>query len=173
MHLELISPATLGERAPEFIALLRDAIEQGASLGFTLPVTDPELRDYWRKVGAELLEQRRLLLAAFDANGGLIGSAQLALESRANGRHRAEVQKVMVLAAQRGQGVGGGLMARVETEARGQGRRLLFLDTSAGEGGAVKFYERLGYEFAGSIPDYAADPDGRLVPNAIFYKRLA
>ena len=36
----------------------------------------------------------------------------------------------------------------------------------------MKFYERLGYVWAGSIPDYAADPDGRLVPNAIFYKQL-
>lgn len=63
-------------------------------------------------------------------------------------------------------------MDRVELEARARGRWLLFLDTSAGESGAVKFYERLGYTLAGSIPDYAADPDGRLRPNAIFYKRL-
>ena len=49
---------------------------------------------------------------------------------------------------------------------------LLFLDTSTGPAGAVRFYERLGYTLAGSIPDHATDPDGRLVPNAIFWKRL-
>jgi ribosomal protein S18 acetylase RimI-like enzyme len=63
-------------------------------------------------------------------------------------------------------------MRRIEAEAAGRGRRLLFLDTSQGTGGARRFYENLGYTFAGSIPDYAADPDGRLVPNVIFYKQL-
>jgi GNAT superfamily N-acetyltransferase len=82
------------------------------------------------------------------------------------------VQKVLVLAAQRGRGIGQALMERIEAEARTQGRRLLFLDTSTGESGAGKFYERLGYVLAGGIPDYAANPDGRLVPNVIFYKRL-
>ena len=172
MRIEEISPERLAGRLAEFAGLLRDAVEHGASIGFTLPLTEAELADYWRKVGAEVASGGKILLAALDENGRLIGSAQLALERRANGRHRAEVQKVMVLTAQRGQGIGGALMSRVEGAARAHGRRLLFLDTSAGESGAVKFYERLGYALAGSIPDYAADPDGRFVPNAIFYKKL-
>ncbi len=172
MRFELITPETLAARAAEFAGLLRDAVEHGASIGFTLPLADAELASYWGKVGAELAGGNKLLLAALDAGGRIAGSAQLALEPRANGRHRAEVQKVMVWAAQRGRGIGAALMARIEAEAGARGRRLLFLDTSAGGGGAVKFYERLGYGFAGSIPDYAADPDGRLVPNAIFYKKL-
>jgi len=172
MRIEMILPEMLAGRAAEFAGLLRDAVEHGASIGFTLPLTDTELTDYWRKVGAEVAAGHKILLAALDDNGRVTGSAQLALEPRANGRHRAEVQKVMVLTALRGQGTGAALMSRVETEARSRGRRLLFLDTSAGESGAVKFYERLGYAFAGSIPDYASDPDGRLVPNAIFYKKL-
>ena len=172
MHIELISPAALASRAAELAGLLRDAVEHGASIGFTLPLAETELTDYWRKIGAEVAASGKILLAALDENGRVTGSAQLALESRANGRHRAEVQKVMVWAAQRGRGIGAALMARVESEARARGRRLLFLDTSAGESGAVQFYARLGYALAGSIPDYASDPDGRLVPNAIFYKQL-
>jgi GNAT superfamily N-acetyltransferase len=129
--------------------------------------------DYWRGVGAEIAAGRKILLAALDEDNRVIGSAQLALESRSNGRHRAEVQKVMVLAAQRGRDLGTALMARAEAEARTRGRTLLFLDTSSGASGAANFYERLGYQLAGSIPDYAANPDGRLVPNVIFYKRLA
>lgn len=172
MRIELISPEVLASRSAEFAGLLCDAVEQGASIGFTLPLTEAELMDYWRKVGAEVAAGHKILLAALDEDGCVTGSAQLALEPRANGRHRAEVQKVMVWAEQRGRGIGAALMSRVETEARVRDRRLLFLDTSAGESGAVKFYERLGYAFAGSIPDYASDPDGRLVPNAIFYKKL-
>jgi acetyltransferase len=173
MRLETLDPDTLARRQAELADLLRDAVGHGASIGFTLPLTEAEVADYWRKVGAELAGGNKVLFAAYDETDRLVGCAQLALEARANGRHRAEVQKVLVLAACRGRGIGAALMQQVETVARARGRTLLFLDTSAGTGGAVEFYERLGYSHAGGIPDYAADPDGRLKPNVIFYKRLA
>jgi acetyltransferase len=172
MRVELISAEVLATRAVEFAALLRDAVEHGASIGFTLPLTEGEIAEYWNKVRAEVAAGQKVMLAALGPDGWIVGSAQLALESRANGLHRAEVQKVIVAFAQRGGGIGAKLMARLEAEARAGGRALLFLDTSTGPGGAVRFYEQLGYTLAGGIPDYAADPDGRLVPNAIFYKQL-
>lgn len=173
MKIDLWSGEIVTARLSELGGLLTDAVQNGASVGFVLPLADGEVEAYWRKVGAEMAAGRKLLFAACDEEGRLAGSAQLALEPRANGRHRAEVQKVMVLAAHRGRGLGAELMTRVEAEARALGRALLFLDTSVGEGGATKFYERLGYTLAGGIPDFAADPDGRLAPNAIYYKRLA
>ena len=172
MRLDLVTSAALAEHAGEFAGLLRDAVEHGASIGFTLPLAETEVSEYWRKVAADVAGGGKLLLAAWDDGGALAGSVQLALEPRANGRHRAEVQKLMVRHARRGHGLGQALMQRAEGEARAGGRRLLFLDTSVGESGAVRFYERLGYTLAGSIPGYAADPDGRLQPNAIFYKQL-
>lgn len=167
-----LSPDEARRRAPELGALLADAVRHGASVGFVEPLGTSELEAYWAKVVTELAAGTRVLLGALEDGAQLVGSAQLALESRANGSHRAEVQKVLVLAAARKCGVGRALMRRVEVEARARGLRLLFLDTSQGSGGATAFYEALGYTFAGSIPDYAADPDGRLVANAIFYKRL-
>jgi acetyltransferase len=68
--------------------------------------------------------------------------------------------------------VGAALMRRLEEEARAAGRSLLFLDTSIGAAGAEEFYRKLGYTFVGNIPDYAANPDGSLAANAIFYKRI-
>ena len=44
------------------------------------------------------------------------------------------------------------------------GTRLFFLSD--------EFYLKAGYRRAGGIPDYAANPDGRLEANVIFYKRL-
>jgi ribosomal protein S18 acetylase RimI-like enzyme len=167
-----LSPDEAQRRAPELGALLADAVRHGASVGFVEPLNPKELEAYWAKVIADVATGARVLLGAWEEGGRLLGSAQLALESRANGSHRAEVQKVLVLAAARKHGIGRALMQRVEVEARARGLRLLFLDTSQGRGGATAFYEALGYTFAGSIPDYAADPDGRLVANAIFYKRL-
>ncbi len=172
MKIASVSAARLTEQAAGFAALLRDAVAHGASVGFTLPLTDDEVADYWRKVAADVSAGHKLLWAACDDAGRIAGSVQLALESRANGRHRAEVQKLMVLASERGRGIGAELMRVLEDAARQGGRRVLFLDTSEGPGGARRFYERTGYTYAGGIPDYAADPDGRLVANAIFYKRL-
>lgn len=153
-------------------ALLRDAVDHGASVGFTLPLSAAEVAGFWRAVRADVAAGRKLLFAAFDPDGELVGSVQLALESRSNGRHRAEVQKLMVRSAARGRGIGAKLMGAVETTARRRGRTLLFLDTSVGAGGAEDFYRHRGYIRCGGIPDYAADPDGSLRANAIFYKRV-
>jgi acetyltransferase len=173
VKIDLLAGENAMARLHELGGLLLDAVGNGASVGFTLPLKRGEVAGYWQKVCAEVAAEHRLLFAALDDTGRIIGSAQLALEPRANGRHRAEVQKVMVLAAHRRHRLGAALMARIEAEARTRGRTLLFLDTSVGQAGATEFYERLGYTYAGGIPDFAANPDGTLVANAIYYKRLA
>lgn len=170
-----IIPLTATEvlaREDELAALLRDAVEHGASIGFMLPLPEDEVREYWRGVAAQLAGGAKVAFAAVDAAGRIVGSAQLGLESKANGRHRAEVQKVMVRRSARGAGIGATLMRAVEDEARRLGRTLLFLDTSVGRSGAVDFYTKLGYTPGGGIPDYARDPDGAFAANAIFFKRL-
>ncbi|MBA4136155.1 MAG: GNAT family N-acetyltransferase [Opitutus sp.] len=172
MQIIFWSEADVLARIEELSALLRDAVEHGASMGFMLPLAETELRDYWRGVAAQVAGGAKIVLAAGDESGRLVGSAQLGLELRPNGRHRAEVQKVMVLHAARGRGVGGALMQRLEDEARLRGRTLLFLDTSVGRSGAVEFYTQRGYTLCGGIPDYARDPDGTFAANAIFFKRL-
>ena len=134
---------------------------------------DEEVGAYWRRVHAEAARQGRLILVAREtAAGRILGSAQLALESRANGRHRAEVQKVMVQPEHRRKGIAARLMAAVEAAARQRHVSLLFLDTSEGRGGAREFYAALGYQYVGGIPGYALDPDGTPAPNAIYYKEL-
>lgn len=153
-------------------ALLLDAVEHGASVGYLWSEVQAEVDDYWRGVAADLASRRRVLLVARGPDARIAGSAQLALESRSNGRHRAEVQKMLVLHAARGRGLGRALLARLEAEARARGRTLLYLDTTVGAAGAEDFYEKSGYRRAGGIPDYAANPDGRLEANVIFYKRL-
>jgi ribosomal protein S18 acetylase RimI-like enzyme len=172
MNIVVVTPEDLARSAGEFHALLRDAVEHGASIGFTLPLAEVEVADYWRKVGTEVAAGHKLLFAARDESGKLVGAGQLALESRPNGRHRAEVQKLLVFAARRGAGAGSALMRAIEAAARQHGRTLLFLDTSVGASGASRLYEQLGYTECGGIPDYAMDPDGTLKANAIFYKKL-
>lgn len=173
MQIAPISSSQLLARHGEFESLLVDAVTHGASIGFMLPLEAEEAEAYWRNVAAQIESGGKILLAALGADGSLLGSGQLALEARANGRHRAEVQKLMVRHAARGRGIGAELMRALEAEARRAGRTLLFLDTSVGASGAVRFYEKLGYTFVGGIPDYARDPDGAFAPNAIFFKRIS
>lgn len=168
----LPTPATPADLS-QLIALLTACVHGGASMGFLAPLPPRDAEDYWTKIIAEHARGTRLLLVARDpATGQIIGSGQLAYESRPNGRHRAEVQKLMVLPAHRSRGLATRLMAQIEAAAHSRALRLLFLDTSCGKSGATAFYTQLGYTLAGSIPDYAMDPDGTLAANAIFYKRL-
>lgn len=153
-------------------ALLRACVESGASIGFVLPLTQAEVDAYWIRISGDLATGHRLLWVARNPAGHIVGAAQLACESRANGRHRAEIQKVMVLPSHRRRGIAAQLMAALEFAALSRAVTLLFLDTSDGPGGARAFYEALGYTYAGGIPGYAVDPDGTPCANAIFYKTL-
>lgn len=156
------------------VELLVACVNAGASMGFLAPLPGAEAAEYWEKIFAGAVAAQRVILVARETAGGpIIGSAQLAPELRANGRHRAEVQKVMVLPSYRRRGIAARLMAAIEAAAQARGTTLLFLDTSEGRGGAQEFYATLGYTYVGGIPGYAQDPDGALKKNAIYFKTLS
>lgn len=152
-----------------FIELLRDAVDAGASVGYLAPLADDDARAFWRAVKGELAEGR-VLLGAY-VEGSLVGSVQLAPVAKPNGRHRAEVQKLLVLREFRNRGIGTALMAAVERKAKELGRWLLVLDTVPKQP-AERLYERIGYRRAGVVPDYAEKSGGGFEPTVIFYKKL-
>ena len=170
--IEALSPSALTAAMDDLVRLLRDCVHHGASLGFLAPLPESGAADYWSTVVAQIAAGSRSVFVARDDDGRIVGSGQLAYESKPNGRHRAEINKVMVLPAHRRRGIAADLMRGLEQCARERNIRLLFLDTAEGEGGAQRFYESLGYVYAGGIPDYALDPDGRPMKNAIYYKLL-
>lgn len=151
-------------------ALLVDTVDRGASVGFFAPMRTATADRYWEGVLRELGPALRLWVAEDD--GAVVGSVQLALCERENGRHRADVQKLFVHGLHRGRGIASRLMAELEREARACGRSLLVLDTLAGSD-AEAIYRHLGWVRAGEIPDFAAFPDGTLHPTAYYYKILA
>lgn len=101
----------------------------------------------------------------------MVGSVVLSLCAKENGRHRAEVQKLLVMTSHRGQGIASRLMDALESCARTHRLTLLFLDTEAGSG-AESLYKHLDWTRVGEIPDYAASPYGKLRPTALYYKIL-
>lgn len=169
--LQLLTTAPSDTLREGLIDLLCDSVEGGASIGFLAPLKREVAAAYWQSAFAELSSSLRVILVATADNGEVAGSAQLALSPKENGRHRAEVQKLLVHSRYRRQGLGRRLMDALEIEARRRGISLLVLDTAVGEY-AEQFYLKLGYVRAGEIPRYALFPDGRFCSTAIFYKEL-
>lgn len=151
------------------VDLLADVIAHGASVGFLDSDTRDELADYWSKVIASLGPALALWVA--EEGGRIIGTVQLAPCQRSNGRHRADLQKLLVHSEAQGRGVARRLMATAEAHARACALSLLVLDTHSGSR-AESLYRKLGWQEAGSIPGYAAVPDGSLIATTYFYKPL-
>ncbi len=154
----------------QLAALLQDAVHNGASVGYLAPLADDDARAYWDSITDEINSQHRILLVA-QVNGEIVGAVQLVLETRPNGRHRAEVAKLLVHTDYRRRGIARALMQRVEEEAHAAGRTLLVLDTQTGEP-AEALYVQLGYARTGVVPGYARFPDGRLGATTFLYKQL-
>lgn len=170
MVIERATPAAIARFRDDVCSLVRDAVEGGASIGFVTPLRDGELTAYLDGILAEVERGTRIVLLALDGDD-VRGMAQLELATRANARHRAEVQKVIVHREARRRGLGTRLMLEIEQLARTNGRTLLVLDTISGSE-ADPLYRGLGYVEAGSIPGYAAMPWGELAPTTVFFKEL-
>lgn len=170
MEIIALDSAEAAEHLPALVELLRDAVDGGASVGYLPPLDPAEAEAYWRGVLAALDTAHRILLVAVE-DGQLVGTVQLALESRPNGSHRAEVSKLLVHSAHRRRGIGQALMRTLEDTARIAGRTTLVLDTLQGDAGE-QLYRRLGYLIAGVIPQYARVGDGSLQPTVLYYKLL-
>jgi ribosomal protein S18 acetylase RimI-like enzyme len=78
---------------------------------------------------------------------------------------------MMTRVSHRSRGVATTLLRAAEELAAARGRTLLTLDT-ASEDGASPLYERLGFTFAGEIPDYALKPHGGLTGTRFYWKRI-
>lgn len=155
---------------PLLSELLRDGVESGASIGFLVPLAEEEITTYWRGIFRDMRRGSQVLLAAWQEEV-LAGSVQLALASKANASHRAEVQKLMVHTRFRQQGIASQLMDAVEEVALAYHRSLIVLDTRLGDN-SERLYRKLGYREAGVVPNYARSINGQLADCIFMYKEL-
>ena len=93
-------------------------------------------------------------------------------EPRSNGRHRGEFRKLIVHSDFQNCGIGAELESAACLAAKDIGLSLLYLD-SATDFLVSRIYEKWGWHRVGSIPDFAAQPDGILVATTYFYKSLS
>jgi ribosomal protein S18 acetylase RimI-like enzyme len=160
-----------GRILADLVSLLQNVVHNGASVGFLPPLETAVAEEYWRKTISEVLTGERVLLTAHE-DDHVVGCIQLALATKQNAMHRAEVQKLIVHSGFRNRGIATALLDEAEKIAREMGRTLLFLDTERGSA-AEKLYPKSGYIRVGEIPQYARRTDQSLVATVLFYKLLA
>ena len=168
--IDRLGGAEVVARSGELADLLTDTVRGGASLGFLAPLDRAEALAWW-KARAQAVDEGGLAVWAARAGDRVTGTVGLAFPDKPNGRHRAELVKLMVHREARGKGLARRLLATAERAAVEAGITLLHLDTETGSP-AESLYRSAGWIRAGSIPDFAATPTGVLQPTTIFYKRL-
>ncbi|TDT42816.1 acetyltransferase (GNAT) family protein [Streptomyces sp. BK208] len=154
----------------DLAALLADTVAGGASVGFLAPLGHDEAVAWWRGRAAAVAAGQLTVWVAREGER-VTGTVSLALPDKPNSRHRAELVKLMVSREARGRGLGRRLLTTAEEAAATAAITLLHLDTETGSP-AERLYRSAGWTRAGTIPDYAADPGGRLRPTTLYFKRL-
>ncbi len=167
---EVLGPAAAASAETRLADILCACVEAGASIAFLPPLRPAIARGFWRRAAAAVAAGERVLLGAW-AEGALVGTVTLDLAMPQNQPHRAEVAKLLVHPAARRTGLARDMMARLEEEAERAGRRLLTLDTRAGDF-AEPLYRSMGWQEAGRIPGFALDSDGTAYATVLFYKQI-
>ncbi|MFJ8647431.1 GNAT family N-acetyltransferase [Streptomyces sp. NPDC093546] len=159
------------DAAEGLAALLVDAVDSGASVGFLAPLSPAEAASWWRAAAEETERGIRTVWASYGPDGAVSGVISLVRAGMPNQPHRADIAKLLVHRAARGRGLGRRLLETAERAAAAEGRTLLVLDTETGSG-AEALYRKAGWTRAGSIPGYALTPDGVPHPTTYYYKVL-
>jgi GNAT superfamily N-acetyltransferase len=167
--IRLLTVSEIAEHADTLGALLLDALEGDASIGFMGDLTARQATDYWRQLAAAA--DGRAVLVAGDAQG-LAGMVMLVPNPNTFQPHRADIAKMVVHRRARGRGLAKALMGAAEQQALAQGRTVLTLMTRHGSD-SEHLYRKLGWQLVGVIPDDSLQPDGALCDGALYVKKLA
>jgi ribosomal protein S18 acetylase RimI-like enzyme len=154
----------------ELVELLQDVVGSGASLGFPAVPSTKDARNYWAQVLEAAARGERRMFVATEEHA-CAGAVQLGMAAKANGRHRGEVQKLMVHTQYRRRGIGRALLGALERAAAADGLALLVLDVREADPAEAAF-RACGYQRVGAIPNFARAPDGRLHGTVIYYHEL-
>jgi GNAT superfamily N-acetyltransferase len=151
--------------------ILVDCVEDGASVGFMLPLAQQTAEEFWvRTLDSAARGERIIFVAEESSTGALLGTVHVILTAPQNQPHRGEISKMLVRPSARRGGIADALMRAAEQAAIEAGKTLLVLDTASAD--AERLYERRGWQRAGVIPGYALWPAGGLVAAVFFYKDL-
>ncbi|TDL83428.1 GNAT family N-acetyltransferase [Peribacillus frigoritolerans] len=166
-EVEIAQLKTVEESINQLSDLLMKTVAAGASIGFLPPMNLSQAKEYWERV----LEPSVILLIA-KVNQEIAGSVQLHLCTKQNGRHRAEIAKLITHPDFRRKGIARLLMQKAEERAKQEKRSLLVLDTREGDV-SNQLYLSLGYIECGRIPYFAESAEGKLDTTVVYYKTFS
>jgi ribosomal protein S18 acetylase RimI-like enzyme len=158
---------SIGEHLDQLSELLVKVVEDGASIGFLPPMKLTEAKNYW-----ETVLKPEVILFIAKSNDEIVGSVQLHLCTKQNGRHRGEIGKLMTHPHFRRKGIGRSLMQIAEKRAKQEGISLLVLDTREGDP-SNHLYTSIGFVESGRIPYYAKSANGELHATVFYYKTIS
>ena len=151
------------------VNLIKDSVANNYSVGFMQDSTEADFEKFWLDEIAKCDSQNGIFIALADEE--VLGSVIVTRELRANGRHRAELRKLLVHSKAQKMGIGTALEKLATSFAKEIGLKLLYLD-SATSYLINGVYEKWGWTKSGEIPNFAKNPDGSLVSTWFFYKIL-
>lgn len=165
---EILSATQAHQCLLELGDVLQACVKDGASVGFTDPNDRRAIDSFWKDKIYSLASHDCELFIARD-NGFLAATVFINYCRTPNGRHRAEISKLLVHPQARRQGIARELMNRAEAMAWEKEISLLVLDTRSGDV-ASDLYLSLGWQIAGTIPCYARSIDNTLQTTTFMYK---
>lgn len=148
--------------------VLQGCVADGASVGFIDAADRGAMERFWQDKIFSLASGDNQLLVAWQ-QGVIVATVMVGYSAMPNGRHRAEINKLLVHPDARRQGIARRLMQHAEQLATGQGKTLLVLDTRSGDV-ATDLYLSMEWQIAGSIPCYAESTEGALDATTVMYK---
>lgn len=170
INYQMLSASEAQQALPELCEVLQACVADGASVGFIDAADRQAIGRFW--------QDRIYSLASGDAelwvarqHGSLVATVMINSSPMPNGRHRAEITKLLVHPQARRQGIARQLMLQAEQQARLQGKTLLVLDTRSGDV-ASDLYRSLDWQVAGSIPFYAESTTGGQDATTYMFKLL-
>src|SRR5262245_27888876 len=88
---------TIGDREIAGLGdVLLDCVEGGASVSFMLPMTRAKADAYWRGAATSVELGERVVLAAEDTTGTIVGTVQVIWAQPENQPHRGDLAKMLV-----------------------------------------------------------------------------
>ncbi len=148
--------------------VLQGCVADGASVGFIDAGDRAAMERFWQDKIYSLASGDNELLVAWQ-QGVIVATVMVGFSAMPNGRHRAEISKLLVHPRARRQGIARRLMQQAEQLAVEQGKTLLVLDTRSGDV-ATDLYLSMDWQIAGSIPLYAESTEGVLDATTVMYK---
>ena len=86
--------------------VLIDCVEGGASVSFVYPMSRAKADAFWNAAFESVARSERVVLAAVDPSGRIVGTVQVLWAQPENQPHRADVAKMLVHRSARRAGVG-------------------------------------------------------------------